>query len=393
MKTSSSLWVVLALWGAGLGAAAQFGKISVIYDLASGIYPLAGPLALGLLVSIVGFPGLILGTMAGILVQGLGWRRVLVAALSFGAALSALQAMLPPLPILLGLRVLEGISHLAIVVAAPVLIAQTAPPARQGLAMTLWSSFFAVTYTLLALLGRPLAEAAGPAALLLAHALWMGIFAFVLARILPADAPMRLPGLSLPALLRDHIRIYRSPSIAAPALGFVCYTITYVALLTLLPAQSGAALQPVLASLLPLVSIAVSLSLGVWLLGRIGAVPTVMLGFALALLGGVGLGLAWGHYGPQLVASLWIGGALGLVQGASFAAIPALNPDPADRARAAGAIAQLGNVGTTLGTPLLSALMAARGAMAVPIFTGVFAAIGIALHLWLALRRRRAGVL
>lgn len=389
MKTTSPLWVVLALWGAGLGAAAQFGKISVIYDLMAGPYPLAGPLALGLLVSIVGFPGLIFGTTAGILVQGLGWRRVLVSALLAGAGLSALQALLPPLPVMLALRVFEGFSHLAIVVAAPVLIAQTAPVARQGLAMTLWSSFFAVTYTLLALFGRPLAEGAGPSALLLAHAGWMLGFAALLWRILPADPAPRLPGLSLPGLLRDHGTIYASPRIAAPALGFVCYTITYVALLTLLPTLSGARLQPLLASLLPLVSIMVSLSLGVWLLGRIGAVRAVILGFALALIGGFGLALGWGQFVPQLVASLWIGGALGLVQGASFAAIPALNPDPADRARAAGAIAQLGNVGTTLGTPLLSALVAAQGVMAVPAFVGLFAAVGIALHLWLA--RRRAG--
>ena len=107
MKTTSPLWLVLALWGAGLGAAAQFGKISIIFGQAGAIYPLAGPLALGLFVSIVGFPGLILGTTAGLWVQGLGWRRVLMAALTLGAGLSAVQALFPPLPILLALRGLE----------------------------------------------------------------------------------------------------------------------------------------------------------------------------------------------------------------------------------------------------------------------------------------------
>ena len=388
MKTTSPLWLVLALWGAGLGAAAQFGKISIIFGQAGAIYPLAGPLALGLFVSIVGFPGLIFGTTAGLMVRGLGWRRVLVAALSLGAILSAVQALFPPMPVMLALRVLEGFSHLAVVVAAPVLIAQVAPVARQGLAMTLWSTFFAVTYTALALLAPPLVERAGPGALLLAHAGWMAGFALILARLLPPDEPAKLPRLSLPALARDHWAIYASPRIAAPAMGFVCYTITYVALLTLLPPLSGPRMQAVLATLLPLVSIAVSLALGVWLLARIGAVGTVVLGFAAALIGAAGLVLGWGSYGAQLAASLWIGGALGLVQGASFAAIPALNPGPGERAQAAGAIAQLGNVGTTLGTPLLGALIAGQGAMAVPVFVSLFAVLGIALHLVQALRRK-----
>ena len=100
MKPVSSFWIVLALWGAGLGAAAQFGKISIIFDQASLIYPAAGPLALGLFVSIVGIPGLVFGTTAGLMVRGLGWRRVLVGALGLGAVLSALQALLPPLPVM-----------------------------------------------------------------------------------------------------------------------------------------------------------------------------------------------------------------------------------------------------------------------------------------------------
>ena len=63
-----------------------------------------------------------------------------------------------------------------------------------------------------------------------------------------------------------------------------------------------------------------------------------------------------------------MGAALGLVQGASFAAIPQLNPMPEDRARAAGAIAQLGNLGTTTGTPLLAWLVSQAGASGLALF-------------------------
>lgn len=390
MRQISSLWIVLALWGAGLGAAAQFGKIAVIYDLIAASYPQAGPTGLGLLVSIVGFTGLVFGTTAGILVQGYGYRRVLVAALALGAVLSGVQALDLPLAVMLALRAVEGVSHLAIVVAAPVLIAQVTPVARQGLAMTLWSSFFAVTFALLALVGRPLAEAFGPGALMAAHGTYMAGFAALLAVLLPADPPSQRVALSFTAVLRQHGHIYASATLAAPAMGFFCYTITYVAVLTLLPPLAGGALQPVLATAMPLVSIAVSLTLGVWLLGRMTAVRAVMAGFAAACAAALILLSFWGHPYGVITGSLIMAGALGLVQGASFAAIPQLNAGGAARAQAAGAVAQLGNLGTTTGTPILSALILSQGSAGLALFVLGFSLLGIVLHLWQAGRRKVA---
>lgn len=388
MRQVSPLWIVLALWAAGLGAAAQFGKASLSFDLLAPAWPGAGPTALGLFVSIVGVPGLILGTTAGIFVQAAGYRRVLVGALAMGAVLSALQALVPPLAVMLVLRVIEGLSHLAVVVAAPVLIAQVTPVARQGLAMSLWSSFFGVTYTLLAIFGRPLAEAAGPGALFLAHAGYMAVLALVLWQVLPrgiGGAAEALPRWG--AVLRQHRRIYASARVAAPAFGFFCYTITYVAVLTLLPPFLGGALQVQLALWMPLVSIIVSLTLGVWLLGRLAAVRVVMLGFFWAAGMALGLWFVWGQAIWVLGLSLGLAGALGLVQGASFAAIPQLNAAPGDRAQAAGAVAQLGNLGTTTGTPLLALILADQGAAGLVGFVIGFALLGIALHLWQGWRR------
>ena len=81
--------------------------------------------------------------------------------------------------------------------------------------------------------------------------------------------------------------------------------------------------------------------------------------------------------------------SLGIVQGASFAAIPQLNTTANDRARAAGAIAQLGNLGTTTGTPLLTLLMAQVGVTGLAVFLAGFSALGIAIHMVQA--QRRAG--
>jgi MFS family permease len=388
MRVASPVLVILVLWGAGLGAAAQFGKVSVLFARIAADYPGAGAVMLGLVVSVVGLVGLVFGTTAGLLLQGLGYRRALVWSLATAAVFSVLQAPMPPLPLMIALRVLEGFSHLAIVVAAPVLIAQVAPLRGQGLAMTLWSSFFAVSFAVTAVLGLPLAERWGSGALFLAHGVYMALFALAVWAVLPPEAAARLPMLRPMALLRQHGAIYASPFTSAPALGFCCYTLTYVALLTLLPPMVGGGWQTFVATAMPLVSIVVSLTLGVWLLGHVSAVRIAQGGFAVAVLGGAMIWAFAGHDLPMVAAALLLAASLGVVQGASFAAIPQLNPDAAGRAQAAGAIAQLGNLGTTSGTPLLAALIAAQGTTGLALFVILPSLMGIILHHWLAVRRR-----
>jgi predicted MFS family arabinose efflux permease len=375
---------VLALWAAGLGAAAQFGKIGVMFDDLVAVYGSAP--AIAVMVSVVGMVGLVFGTTAGIVVQRLGLRRVIVAAMLLGAALSAFQALLPPLPVMLASRVLEGLSHLAIVVIGPVMIAQAAPPRWQGLAMTLWSSFFGVSFAVLALVGPMLAAVAGIGGLFLAHAGVMAVLALLLALLLP-ESPRAAPvPVSLAGLWRQHGLIYRSPRIAAPAIGFFFYTILYVALLTLLPPLMGG-FRPHAAAAMPLVSIAVSLTLGVWLLRRMTAVRLVQAGFAMGLVAALALALVWPSEVWRLAAALLLAAAMGIVQGASFAAIPQLNNSDEDRAMASGAVAQLGNLGTTTGTPLLALMISAFGPAGVIGFAAPLCVMGIAVHVWQARRR------
>ncbi len=379
---------ILAIWAAGLGAAAQFGKVSLALGSFARVYPGLGPVGLGFLVSVVGLVGLVLGTSAGMLVDRAGLRRTLVFGLGLGALLSALEALLPAYPVLLALRAAEGVSQLAVVVAAPVLIAQIAPLAWRAFALALWSTFFGLSFALTALIAPSLLAFGGPAALLLAHAVYMAVQAALLWPLLPADRPgpaaLRLA--ELPAL---HLAIYRSPRIAAPAFGFVFYTVSYVALLTLLPPLLGA-WRDAVAFALPLVSIGCSLTLGVWLVRRIGAVRAAQLGFALGGLAVLAMAAFWSRPGAAVGAILAIGGALGLVQGASFAAIPELNASDEDRTWAAGAIAQLGNLGTASGTPILAALIAALGWRGVVVFLAPVCLAGIAIHRWMALRRAGA---
>lgn len=381
---------ILAIWCAGLGAAAQFGKISVLYQNLEAHYAGAGPVGIGLMVSVVGIVGLVLGTSAGLVVSRVGARRAMLAALALGALVSLVQASFPPYPVMMATRLLEGVSHLAIVVVGPIAIAAVAPKPLLGMGMALWASFFGLTFAILAWVAPPLVAWLGDAALFRAHALWMITFLAVLWVLMPADLkPAAAPARR--GILRQHAEIYASPTLAAPALGFAFYTVTYVALLTLLPGIVTPGWGGFVAVALPLGSILVSLTLGVALLSRLPAVRVVQLGFAVGMIAALALWLSWGSGWPEAAAILLLAVAVGLMPGPSFAAMAQLNPQIEDRARAAGAIAQLGNLGTTTGTPLLAFLLTLYGISGLVVFLILVYGLGIAMHAWQA-QRRRSGV-
>lgn len=378
--------LILLIWAAGLGAAAQFGKISVLYNDLRVIYSDRDEAALGLIVSVVGIVGLIFGTTAGLLSAKVGAKRALIAAMALGALVSILQALNPSYPIMIASRIAEGFSHLSIAVAGPILIARLANDGNRALVMTLWASFFGVAYALLGFIAPSILGWAGPSGLFLAHGAWMAVLAVILLIVLPGD----IKGVAKPLgnVLAQHLAIYRSPNVAAPAMGFCFYTFLYVACLTLLPPAAPQQAQAIMATGMPLISIVVSLTFGVWILKKVSAVQLVQIGYLIAVPGFVLLYLFWGQATGMIVASLWLSSALGIAQGASFAAIPELNNSPNDQAAASGAVAQLGNLGTTLGTPIL-ALALAQGGVAVLTVVAVLCCLaGVLMHHYQAYRRQ-----
>ncbi|MEM7567737.1 MAG: MFS transporter [Pseudomonadota bacterium] len=381
-----ALLLVLLLWGAGLGAAAQFAKMAVVLPELSLLYPGRGA-AIGFLFSLISLLGVVLGLVAGWFSARVGLRRLLLAALVLGALTSLAQALLPPFPVMLASRVIEGLSHLGIVVTAPTLIGTLAPGPSRGAAMTLWGTFFGVAFAVTAWLGVPFAQDAGVDALFLAHATYMAAMAALLWRLLPVDAAVasQAEPLDLGAVMRRHRAAYTSPRISAPALGWVFYTATFVALVTVLPARLPEEARTFVASAMPIASIVVSMTLGIALLRVASAVQVVALGFVVAIPLSLGF-LIW----PD---SVWLPvilvGALGLIQGASFAAIPQLNESTADQALANGAVAQMGNTGNLLGTPVLLAVV---GWLGLPGMVGLLVAAyacGLAAHAVTARARAR----
>ncbi|MHA3916548.1 MFS transporter [Halovulum sp. GXIMD14793] len=382
MSTARRIIAVILLWLIGLAAAGQFSKIAVPLADIRALYPAAGN-QIGWLLSLVSAVGAVLGVVAGGLVDRIGPRRILIFGLALGAAMSLWQASLPGFALMLVSRVIEGGSHLIIVVAAPTLIAELSEGRYQGAAMTLWSTFFGVSFALTAWLGTPLVATSGVPVLFLAHAALLAGLMLLAAWLLPPR--QRQQSETTGGIWQKHMAAYRSPFIAAPGVGWLFYTITFVALLAILPDLMPATQTTEIAGLLPLISIAASLLLVPLLLRVMSAVAVVLLGLGLATAVALSnLALAQ----PALLAFVLFG-ILGLVQGASFAAVPQLNRQTDAQAVAYGLMAQAGNLGNLIGTPLLLSTLAYGGTSAMFLLVAAIYASAILAHLVLMQIRRR----
>ncbi len=387
-RTETSFALIAALWFAGLCAAAQFAKVGVIFPELLKLYPNAGAAA-GFLVSLLSFLGMILGLVAGMLVSRFGYRRLMLVSLLLGSAISAFQALLPSsFQLMLASRLIEGASHLVIVVAAPTLIAKVSSDRHRAAALTLWGTFFGVAFALVAWFGLPLVKAYGPASLFLVHALSMLMIAAVLFVVLPHDKSPdpNSVAFTLNDIIKRHFQTYGSAFISAPALGWLFYTLSFVSLLTLLPAFVAEEQRAIVIGAMPIASIASSLTFGVFLLRYFSSVQVIIIGFAASALCSALLWLAPGSFATCIA----LFACLGLVQGASFSAVPELNPNADTRAYANGAMAQMGNLGNLSGTPMLLSLLNTMGFNGLILFAIACYGGGIAVHVVMAERRKRS---
>lgn len=374
--------LVLLLWIAGLGAAIQFSKIAVPFAEFRMLYPDVGTGA-GWMLSIISLIGIFMGMTASIFAAKLGFVRVLLFALLLGALMSFWQALLPSFSVMLISRLIEGISHLIVVVVAPTLIAQLSSDRFRGLAMTLWGTFFGVAFALVAWLGLPFVNTYGLSALFVWHGIYMLAVMICLAGafyVFKISVPQTDSDLDLKSILKRHVTAFKSPSIFAPGIGWLFYTMTFVSLLAILPDTVPIESRATLVGISPLVSIVSSLVIVPILLTRMSAVQVIVLGFSLAVL------LTALALTPISKTSIWIVlfAVLGLVQGASFAAVPELNQSAEDRALSNGAMAQMGNLGNTVGTPILLIVLARFDVQGVFLAVALIYICGIGGHLALA---------
>ncbi len=365
-------WPLVALlYALGLLAAGHFAKAALTLGALAERYPGAGG-ALPFAVSMTSIAGVIFGATAGIVVARLGARRVLLGAVAGGVVLAGLQALLPPLWAFFGLRLLEGFCHLAIVVAAPTLMAAVASDGARGAVMGLWGTFFGVGFALMSV-----AENLLGTGLYWVHAGLLAAVGAAIAPILPRGVA-RGPAVA-EGWLERHVAIYTSPRRFAPALMFFWHALMFLSLITFLPETLGGWTAPVL----PLVALVGTFAAG----AATRRVAPDRLAIAAFLTGAGLIVLFWALPGARVLIAVPMLLAFGAVPGAAFAAAPLLNPAPADTARANGAIAQFGNIGTALTLPLFSAFAGLGG------LVGLAVAISLAgsAAVWLIFRRVRAG--
>ncbi len=361
--------LILLLFVAGLFAAAQFAKIALTLDALEAIYP-GRPVPFA--VSAQSVMGILFGVTAGVVVARLGPRRVLLAAMVAGGVLSGLQAILPAFPVFMILRLAEGAAHLAMVVAIPTLMAAVATSRDVPVSMGLWGTYFGVGFSVAAL---TIPLLGGPREVYFAHGAGLLLLSAVLWPILPRGVTRAEPG---EGLLARHLTIYRSPKILAGAAVFLWHAATFLGLLTFLPRFLGAWTGPVL----PLAALIGTFGAGI-LARYLSPVGITAFGYASSI---VGLGLLLlVPEGARAVLALPVFVLIGLIPGGAFATIPWLNPDPADRARGNGALAQTGNIGTFLSVPLFAMSLDMNLAGPVGLAAGL-SAIGLGV-LWLIHRK------
>ncbi|ADZ92698.1 CynX/NimT family MFS transporter [Marinomonas mediterranea] len=363
-STQSTSWLaVILLWVAGIAAAMQFAKFSISYNQVLNHYQIEPALA-GASLSIVGVVGLIFGVTAGIIANKVGYFRVLIGALFVGAIMSFLQSLLPSFEWILLSRLLEGFSQLGVVVAAPTIIALLSAPHHKSLTMGLWGTFFGVAFAISGWAGNEILANYDLSGLYFSHALFILFIALVLLFVLDKNESRyrsELPS-SGESYVSKLMSIYRNPRTLLPCVVFLFYTCTLVSLLTYLPNFiEDANLTATLQIVLPLVS-----TTGTFLAGAISQYWLPPQRVAVIAYIGLGVGALLLMLNPVselhlcAIFGLMIFSA-GLIPGAALSLIPRLARNSYEQGNGYGLIAQLGNLGATVGPPLYAAVIAFSG--------------------------------
>jgi MFS family permease len=211
---------------AGVVAAAQLGKMPPLMPV------IGAEIAMGLVVaaaiiSLVELGGALFGRMAGGFAAWAGHARLLRAGIALLAIGGVGTACSGSAGALVAWRAVESLGYLAVTVTAPVMIVLAAEPRHRGPALALWSSFVPVGLMLGAAVSGVVAD----------HYSWQ---AALLTWSLPSFFVLAVLLLLQPAAIADTGRDDTSTAAAtgrilAITMGFGCYTLFEVGMLSLLP--------------------------------------------------------------------------------------------------------------------------------------------------------------
>ncbi|QQO09992.1 MFS transporter [Breznakiella homolactica] len=352
-KAKTNWFLVIVLWFAGIAAAMQFAKFSFAFDSLKNQYTV-NPFWIGLSLSIVGLIGLVFGITVSIYVPKIGQNKILLISLLLGAVISLIQASNPAFPVLFISRIMEGISHLGIIVTAPAIIIFLSSEKHHSLVMGLWSSFFGVAFSVTAWAGKPIMELFSISGLFLAHAIIMiSIFVILFFTIRKIHIPHTED--NKVSFITAHKKVYSNWRTVSPGIIFFFHTFMFIALFTFLPGLSGdEKTKSMLLIILPLISIGGTMAAGI--VSQYFVSPSKLSVFAyisLLLLICV-IKLSFNNNILFIAASMILILFSGIIQGSVFSLIPKISLSAEEQTNANGVVAQLGNLGSTLGPPVFS---------------------------------------
>lgn len=339
--------LILSLWSAGLLAGGQFAKVSVILPEFQALYPQQAD-QIAWLLTLVSVVGAILGGAAASAANRFGLRRLLIVSLSLAGALSLWQATHPIYTLMALSRLAEGVTHLGIVVTAPALMAELSSQRWRGATMALWGTFFGVSFAIFGWFGIPIVDAAGASALLQLHGVCLLFIAALVGLLFRGHCASERSDTASQPNTRARWLVFQDARVVWPGVAWLFYTLTFLALLTILPIQISENLRSQITTVMSLIGIATGLLVVPVALVYVHATTLVLVGFFLAV-----LVLAAGAWNNQLVLAVSLFAILGIIQSGTFAAVAELNHSSDMRTLGYGAMAQTGNLGNLLGTPLL----------------------------------------
>ncbi len=380
------VWLAI---GGGLIAAFQMGKVPPALPVLRDSFALS-MVDGGWLASLLNLTAASLGIVFGLAADRIGPRRTIVLALFAMAAGGAAGSLGGNTTWLFAGRLVESLGFVALIVAAPALIAQATRPADRNLAVGFWSSYLPAGFSIMLLAAPPLLGAVGW------HGLWLvnAVLALGYGLIfLWATAPRRYPAGVARAAPREFAAVLRVLRLPAPwllGLSFTLYSLQWFAIMAWLPTllieRQGMAWETaaVLTALVVMVNILGNLA-GTWAL-RQGIPGWKLIAFsALASLAG-GL-VIYASAAPDMVkiaATILYSILVGVTPVAALTG--AVRHAPGDVAAASGIVMQAAQCGSLFGPPVLALLVGDGGAWAdATILFVVASALGLVLAL--ALRR------
>ncbi len=359
---NGAAWIVIL---AGVSAALHVGKLPPALPVLQAELGITLVQA-GFLLSLVQLASMALGLVAGLMADGIGLKRCVVAGLALLSAAGVAGGFAHDASALLALRAAEGLGFLLTTVPAPSLVRRTVAPAAPTRMLGVWGSFMPFG-TAAALLTGPLVMGAlgWPVWWWLTAAFSLAMAVWVAARV-PADPPRAAPR---PAdAVPWQQRLAQTLTARGPWLGaltFGVYSAQWLAVIGFLPSlyrQAGwGGAQAVAVTAVLTAGVAAVNMVGNIVAGRLlarGVRPQALLwtGFAAMALG------AFVAFGAPVAGSapLRYAGALlfscvgGLIPGTLFALAPTLAPGERSISTTVGWMQQWSAVGQVSGPPLVA---------------------------------------